>query len=390
MTPVFTWADSRCAADAARFTARIRRAKNPRGNGLHAARLLLAGETALAVRTQPSPCFEKCSAGFPRPIGFSEELFGAERDQSFHGQRYWALRSRPTGAGIWLCASLRDQSGHLSTFPAEPVDRAEAIRRSSSRKARVFNRDWRWRRRKSRFVAPATLRTASPSMSGQAPRSGYCGRKRCNRPCRAFLPDFFVMPVDQERAVLGGAVSNAGNLHQWCLRSSPGDRRGEVPFPECRSDRRANGAPFLGKRARAHLAGESCAGQLSDLTRPPTPAKLCDRRVARFFIAWPESSISSKAPPLRRDAIIVSGGILHSTASLRLLADSLGRDLWISSQAEASLRGAAIYVLEKLVHRIASLPKAKVIRYDRAFAKKHRIRRFRQVALEKEMAEIVK
>ena len=50
----------------------------------------------------------------------------------------------------------------------------------------------------------------------------------------------------------------------------------------------------------------------------------------------------------RAKKIIVSGGILQSPASLQLLADSLGRDLEICSEQEASLRGAAIYALEKL------------------------------------------
>jgi gluconokinase len=81
--------------------------------------------------------------------------------------------------------------------------------------------------------------------------------------------------------------------------------------------------------------------------------------------------------------VIVSGGILRSTASIRLLADALGRDLFVSSQAEASLRGAAVYVLEKLGHKAAPLRKAKVVRHDPRLAKKHRLRRQRQEALER-------
>jgi gluconokinase len=85
----------------------------------------------------------------------------------------------------------------------------------------------------------------------------------------------------------------------------------------------------------------------------------------------------------RGKEIIVSGGILRSRASLELLADALGRDICISSQPEASLRGAAVYVLEKLGYDPAALPKAKLVRHDRRLAQKHRLRRERQAALEK-------
>ena len=85
----------------------------------------------------------------------------------------------------------------------------------------------------------------------------------------------------------------------------------------------------------------------------------------------------------RSKEVIVSGGILHSRASLRLLADALGRDLRVSSEPEASLRGAAVYVLEKLGRKAAPLRNGKIVRHNRALAKKHRLRRERQVALEK-------
>jgi len=49
----------------------------------------------------------------------------------------------------------------------------------------------------------------------------------------------------------------------------------------------------------------------------------------------------------RAKQIIVSGGILKSPASLQVAADALGRDVCVSPEAEASLRGAAVYVLEQ-------------------------------------------
>jgi sugar (pentulose or hexulose) kinase len=81
--------------------------------------------------------------------------------------------------------------------------------------------------------------------------------------------------------------------------------------------------------------------------------------------------------------VIVSGGILHSPRSLCLLADALGRDLRVSVVAEASIRGAAIYVLEKLGCAVQPLPRGRLVKHNRALAKKHRARRENQIKLEK-------
>jgi gluconokinase len=85
----------------------------------------------------------------------------------------------------------------------------------------------------------------------------------------------------------------------------------------------------------------------------------------------------------RARQIIVSGGVAHSPASLRLLADALGRDLTNCVELEASLRGAALYGLEQIGRTHPSTPKGKTIRHNRARAAQHRLRRQRQNALEK-------
>jgi gluconokinase len=83
------------------------------------------------------------------------------------------------------------------------------------------------------------------------------------------------------------------------------------------------------------------------------------------------------------DCIIVSGGVLHSTAALRLLADALGRDLETSAETEASLRGAAVHALTQLESSaIKPLPRGRIVRCDHALAAKHRVRRECQNALE--------
>jgi hypothetical protein len=61
--------------------------------------------------------------------------------------------------------------------------------------------------------------------------------------------------------------------------------------------------------------------------------------------------------------------------------------LLISPESEASLRGAAVYVLEKLGHNAAPLRKARIVRHDRSLARKHCLRREQHVALEKMLSK---
>jgi gluconokinase len=88
----------------------------------------------------------------------------------------------------------------------------------------------------------------------------------------------------------------------------------------------------------------------------------------------------------RAGQLIVSGGIVHSKGSLPILADALGRDIAVSPEPEASLRGAAIYALQKLGYEPRPLRKPKIIRHDRRLAEKHRLRRERQAALEEQLS----
>jgi gluconokinase len=195
----------------------------------------------------------------------------------------------------------------------------------------------------------------------------------------------FRYAIDRERTVMGGAVSNAGNLRRWCLREL---RLGEteVRMNKALSRRAAATDPltvlpfWVGERAPTWP--ENLRGTIVGLDQTSTAAQIFRATTCAVFYRLAEILDRVEEAAGRAEKIIVSGGILHSAASLRLLADAIGRNLCVSSQAEASLRGAAIHVLEKLGRRPAPLAKPKLVRHDRGLAKKHRTRRERQVALE--------
>jgi len=86
---------------------------------------------------------------------------------------------------------------------------------------------------------------------------------------------------------------------------------------------------------------------------------------------------------LRSKSVIVSGGILKSAASLKILADALGRDLQMSMEPEASLRGAAVHALAQNRISPPRLRSGRKVRHNRKFAALHFKRRERQITLER-------
>jgi gluconokinase len=84
--------------------------------------------------------------------------------------------------------------------------------------------------------------------------------------------------------------------------------------------------------------------------------------------------------PIRK--FVVSGGIQKSPADMQRLADVLGRSLIVCSEPEASLRGAAVYALEKLGVAVPPPPAGRVIHPRLRFTRQYIVARRRQQRLE--------
>lgn len=204
---------------------------------------------------------------------------------------------------------------------------------------------------------------------------------------RAIVFGLFRYLLDPEHYVAGGAVSNAGNLHHWSLRELRVDANARIS----RRERKAAATstldvlPFwVGERAPTWE--EDLRGVISGLTQTTTASEIELAISCAVFYRLAQILELSESTTQRARSIIVSGGILSSPSSLPLLADSLGRDLTISAEREASLRGAAIYALERLGFTPKPLPRGRTVRHDRELARRHRERRARQIALEATLA----
>jgi gluconokinase len=197
--------------------------------------------------------------------------------------------------------------------------------------------------------------------------------------------------VDEDRFVIGGAVSNAGNLRQWALRelrleeSAAAD---QLVFARVRAAHdplttlpfwAGERAPTWPDRPHGVIAGVSQATTATDLLRALTSSVFY--RLADILDLITTAGI-------RPRRIIVSGGILRSIPAVRLLADAIGRDVETARDREASLRGAAVYALQQLGLKIPAPRQGSLIKYDRKLAPFHLVRRQRQHALEKALTKL--
>ncbi len=195
--------------------------------------------------------------------------------------------------------------------------------------------------------------------------------------------------VDSERYVVGGAVSDAGNLRAWCLRelrlpddaaieaalaARPWPVPGLAVLPFWTSDR----APTWNEYAEGAIHGISESTTALDLLQAITEASY--QRIARIA----ELVIAMEPRPPK---FIVSGGIQRSPSALQRLADVLGQPVFPNDEMEASIRGAAIVALEKLGHTVPAHRLTKAVKPRARFTKLYAEAREWQRLLERRDAE---
>lgn len=157
--------------------------------------------------------------------------------------------------------------------------------------------------------------------------------------------------ANRDRFVLGGALSNGGNLLQWMretiqvpdhdelqplLASRPPDGHGLTVLPFLAGER----SPGWASRATGAIVGLRLHTTPLDLLQAGLEA-VCYRFAAIFDL------VTQALPEV--DEIIASGGaLLRTPAWIQMLADVLGRPVTASAEHEASSRGAALLALEVL------------------------------------------
>jgi gluconokinase len=158
--------------------------------------------------------------------------------------------------------------------------------------------------------------------------------------------------ANRRYALLGGALSNAGDVYAWCLdrlridssdlerelAALPADAHGLAVLPFFSGERSTGWADG----ARAAITGMSLSTRPVDILRAALEA------VAYRFAAIYDQ-LREEVPG---DVTIVAsgGGILNSPVWTQMMADVIGVPVIASAAAEASSRGAALLGLESLGH----------------------------------------
>lgn len=174
-------------------------------------------------------------------------------------------------------------------------------------------------------------------------------------------PDRIVPPsglwlylIDRRRAVLGGALSEGGNMLNWlCDTLKLPTLKDAEPLiaPLKPASHGLTILPFIsGERSLGWHAEAQMT--ISGISRHTTPAELL--RAAMEALAYQINEVhEALCDVLRVDQtqhrLIASGGVLQSSEVVQsILADTLGMPIYPSHDHEASARGAALLALETM------------------------------------------
>jgi gluconokinase len=374
VTPIFTWADSRCTGDAARLREQFDERKIHATTGCMLRASFWPAKLRWLRRTHRD-LFRKV-ARWVSPADWIFEEIGGAGPSSYSMASATGLYDRRTKT--WhdgLCDACDIRVEKLGVIAGVP--RRETML-SALPDAQVFAP-----------IGDGAAGNLGCGADAQGPIAMNLGtsaavrRMENARAARSALPfGLFRYAVDSQRTVMGGAISNAGNLRRWSQR----ELRIDGPEAKVLSRRAAANddlivLPFW-VAERAPTWPENLRGTMMGLTQSTTGADIFRATTCAVFYRLAQILALMEKNRSHAREIIVSGGGVHSPVVLALLADALGRDIRFSRDGEASLRGAAVHVLEELGYDSAPPAKTKIVRHDRALAEKHRARRDRQAALE--------
>jgi gluconokinase len=183
-------------------------------------------------------------------------------------------------------------------------------------------------------------------------------------------PGLFMYRLDARRVVEGGALSDGGNLHDWLSETLAGAGLG-------REDHGLTFLPFLGGE-RSTGWDPDATGAVAGLTFATTAGDI--RRAALEGVAFRFAAIADVLPEIE-EIVATGGGLLHDREWIQIMADALARPVTASGVAEASLRGAAVALLESQGREPAPAPLGETFEPRGGRAEAYRSARERQQRL---------
>lgn len=182
------------------------------------------------------------------------------------------------------------------------------------------------------------------------------------------IPDgLWCYRVDKKRFVIGGALSNGGDVFAWMKRTlvlpkdlearldsaDPGTH-GLTMLPFFSGER----SPYWRSDLRAAITGLSFSTGPFDIFRAALES------VSLRFREIDDLLAARIGPP--KEVIASGGGLLKSPAWTQMMADALGRSLTQCTEPEATCRGAALWALEQIgaIGHLNALPASMGATFD--------------------------
>lgn len=350
LTPIYTWADSRCREDAARLRQERSEARYHALTGCMLRASYWPAKLRWLARTQPQ--IWKKVVRWQSPAEWLLGRFCEKGDAvCAHGMATGTGLYNPTTLA-WdpdLLENCGLRPENVPTISDEPLCLRDDLRGKFPALAEA---QW-W---------PAIGDGAAGNLGCGATHAGRAainvGTSAAFRVMRqgkiGKVPfGLFCYRVDARRFVVGGAVSNAGNLRAWCCREL------NLPEKDAALDRALSARPLpasglvvlpFWSAERAPTWCEELSGTIVGLSQNTTALDLLQattEAVYQRLALIADLSLPSSRGKAAPTEIVVSGGILKSTGLLQRLANVLGRTVHPSTEPEASLRGAAVYALER-------------------------------------------
>ncbi len=382
LTRVITWADSRCRPDAAALRDEFsERAVHGRTGCMLRASFWPA--KLLCVRRTEPKLFRQVRRWISPAEWVQAELCGKAN----------CAIGMATGTGLFNPTRLQWDPELLERCGLSP----EALGPLSDEPSQLSN-EWvrRFPELRETHWFPGIGDGAASNLGSGATRPGFAAINvgtsaalRVMRQGRTAKAPFglFCYRVDAERYLVGGAVSNAGNLRAWCLRelrleSDPlllEQQLAERAAPE-------HGLTILPfwTAERAPTWNEELTGTIVGLRQHTTALDLLQATTEAVFyrIARIGELVLEQEPSAPK--FLVSGGIQHSPGAMQRLADAFNQPVYANPEPEASIRGGAVFAIEKLGLQPAALHLPRPIRPRKKFAALHAKERAAQVRLEEQ------
>ena len=381
LTPILTWADSRCCADAAQLRAHYDEADYHSRTGCMLRASFWPAKLAWLRRAQPR-VWRQVARWWSPADWMQWRLLGGDplALATAHGMATGTGLYDPT-AMTWAAEPLLAAGLDLGQVP---VIRDEPMRVPSSALGGLLS-DALW------FPAIGdgaanNLGVGATEPNVAAINFGTSGAIRVVQHGGAQTPlGLFRYRIDTQRSLVGGAISNAGGLRQWCLDTL---RLPAAAGLEAAMAARPQPSPHLGVlpfwlAERAPTWREDLSGAIIGLRQSTTALDLYQAITEATYQRL--ATILDRLPTRGRLRVIVGGGIQHSPAAVQRLADCLGVPLIISGEPETSLRGAAVLALERLGARRLTPELGQTVRPRAAMVGAYAQQRRMLAALEKRL-----